>query len=431
MQYNMRLTLIALSLTSAMTLCQAHKNSVVIVQTGHEGYQLQVDGEPYFANGVGGSQNLQLLKKLGGNTIRTWGVDQLESEINEKPLLDYAHENGLKVVAGLWVEHERHGFDYSDRSQIKDQRQKIRNAVKKYKDHPALLLWGLGNEMEDPTFKGENKIVLREVNELAKIVKKEDPHHPVMTVIAGLGTDKAVHIERNCPEIDILGINAYAGATRVATELAEQGWKKPFMLTEFGPLGHWEVQKTSWDAPIEPTSEEKAQTYLAAHQQAIMESKGQCLGTFAFYWGSKQECTATWFGMFLSSGEHLSAVDAMSYAWSGRYPNNRAPQLQTLSSPAALKKIKRGSAQFAHVEAVDPDGDELSYEWIVVAESSDKKVGGDRERRPPSFPHLIESKTENAVTFNAPEKSGAYRLFVYVTDNQNNAATANIPFYVK
>ena len=102
-----------------------------------------------------------------------------------------------------------------------------------------------------------------------------------------------------------------------------------------------------------------------------MESKGQCLGTFAFYWGKQQECTATWFGMFLSSGEHLSAVDAMSYAWSGRYPNNRAPQLQTLSSPAALKK--RGSAQFAHVDAVDPDGDELSYEWIVVAESSDKK----------------------------------------------------------
>ena len=80
------------------------------------------------------------------------------------------HMKTAKVVAGLWVEHERHGFDYSDRSQIKDQRQKIRNAVKKYKDHPALLLWGLGNEMEDPTFNGENKIVLREVNELAKIV---------------------------------------------------------------------------------------------------------------------------------------------------------------------------------------------------------------------------------------------------------------------
>ena len=58
MQYNMRLTLIALSLTSTMTFCQAHKNSVVIVQTGHEGYQLQVDGESYFANGVGGSKKI-------------------------------------------------------------------------------------------------------------------------------------------------------------------------------------------------------------------------------------------------------------------------------------------------------------------------------------------------------------------------------------
>ena len=44
--------------------------------------------------------------------------------------------------------------------------------------------------MEDPTFNG-HKIVLREVNELAKIVK-EGLKLTVMTVIAGLGTDKAI-----------------------------------------------------------------------------------------------------------------------------------------------------------------------------------------------------------------------------------------------
>jgi hypothetical protein len=426
----MRITLLALSLSSILTLCQAETNSVVIIQTGLESYQLQVDGMPYFANGVGGSEKLELLKKLGGNTIRTWGVDQLESTVKGKPLLDYAHEVGLKVVAGLWVEHERHGFDYTDRRQIKDQRKKIRNAVKKYKNHPALLVWGLGNEMEDPTLNRENRLVLKEVNELAKIVKREDPHHPVMTVIAGLGKNKAIHVQKNCPEIDILGINSYAGATQVASDLAAQGWKKPFMLTEFGPFGHWEVQKTSWDAPIEPTSEEKARSYLEAHQRVVSEGEGKCLGTFAFYWGEKQECTATWFGMFLSTGEFLGTIDAMTYAWSGSYPNNRSPQLQSLKSPAALEIITPGSPQTAQVEAADPDGDKLNYRWIVVAESNDKKHGGDLERRPPSFPELIQSTNANEVAFNAPEKSGAYRLFVYVTDNQNNAATANFPFYV-
>ncbi|MGC6505733.1 MAG: glycoside hydrolase family 2 TIM barrel-domain containing protein [Coraliomargaritaceae bacterium] len=413
-----------------MTACQAKTDSVVIVQEGLKNFRLEVEGKSYFANGVGGSENLELLKKLGGNTIRTWGIDQLDSKIDGMPLLDYAHKLGLKVVAGIWVEHERHGFDYTDRAQVKEQRKNIRAAVEKYKKHPAILLWGLGNEMEGPANKEENKLVLREVNELAKIVKKEDPDHPVMTVIAGLGSSKAAQIEKYCPEIDLLGINAYAGAKTVAAELAAQGWKKPFMLTEFGPFGHWEVRKTSWGAPIEPNSQEKADSYLAAHERAVEEGKGQCLGTFAFYWGEKQECTATWFGMFLSTGERLGTVDAMSYAWSGNFPKNRSPQLHSLESTAALERIAPQSKQTARVVADDPDGDKLRYEWVVVAESTDQKIGGDRESRPPSFPELIQSQNENKVSFTAPTKSGAYRLFVYVTDNNKNAATANFPFYV-
>ncbi len=53
------------------------------------GYQLNRNGQPYYVNGLGGEVNLDLVVKIGGNSIRTWGIDcsvrcngSLFSEIN-------------------------------------------------------------------------------------------------------------------------------------------------------------------------------------------------------------------------------------------------------------------------------------------------------------------------------------------------------------
>ena len=40
------------------------------------------------------------------------------------------------------------------------------------------------------------------------------------------------------------------------------GFTRPYIVTEFGPFGFWEVGSTAWKAPIEPSSTEKAQVYL-------------------------------------------------------------------------------------------------------------------------------------------------------------------------
>ncbi len=47
------------------------------------------------------------------------------------------------------------------------------------------------------------------------------------------------------------------------------------MLTEFGPVGHWEVRKTSWGAPIEPTSRDKASSYYSTNNIVIEEGRAR------------------------------------------------------------------------------------------------------------------------------------------------------------
>lgn len=404
---------------------------VALVETGDHHFELRVDGESFFVKGVGGSSRLPDLVEMGGNTIRTWGVRDLAKTFDGEPLLDHAHDLGLKVVVGIWVEHERHGFNYGDRKQLEEQRERIRGMVRAYKDHPALLIWGLGNEMEGPVSAGTDPRIWKELNVLAKIVKEEDPDHPVMTVIAGIGGRKVAGILEHYPELDILGVNAYASAPGVASGLREQGWDGPFMLTEFGPQGHWEVPSAPWGAPIEPTSHEKAANYYATHRQVVEDGGGRCLGTFAFLWGSKQEMTATWYGMFLEGGQRLGAADAMSYVWTGEFPPNRVPKLIAFESKARLARVEPGSIQHASVTVDDPEDDPVTYRWVVTAETTDSGVGGEAEAVPPSFPDLIEDNGKPGISFRAPPERGPYRLFVYAEDPHGGAATANFPFFVE
>ena len=66
-----------------------------------------------------------------------------------------------------------------------------------------------------------------------------------------------------------------------------------------------------------------------------------------------------------------------------------------------------------------------------MEESTDKKAGGDFEAKMESLDYNVLGQACDYIKIKAPSKSGAYRFYVYVSDNFNNVATANIPFYVK
>ena len=381
------------------------------------------DGAPYFIKGGGGSEHLPALKRAGGNSVRTWGADNLG------PMLDLAQQQGVSVTVGIWLGHPRHGFRYDNAPAVQSQFESTRAVIRRFKDHPAVLMWGLGNEMEGD---GKDPNIWRAINELAKMAHTEDPNHPIMTVIAELGSEsnKVAMFRKHCPDVDILGVNSYGGAGSVGERLARAKFDRPFVLTEFGPRGFWEGPQTEWKAAIEPFPAAKAETYRVTYAQGVSGNPGRCLGSYAFLWGHKQEVTPTWFSLFLPTGEKTEAVDVLSEAWAGKPPANRCPKLTEARFADKEAKFPPGSEHKATVAVVDPDGNPLAIRWEVRQESSSHHEGGDREAEPAAIADSIKLAEGTGVVIRAPEVAGPYRLFVFAYDGRGGAAAANVPFLV-
>ena len=83
------------------------------------------------------------------------------------------------------------------------------------------------------------------------------------------------------------------------------------------------------------------------------------------------------------------------------------------------------------VEADDPERDPLTYEWQVVAESTDRKSGGDKETPPPVIAGCFTGPGGPTVTVRTPGQPGAYRLFITVRDGHGGGCSENVPFFVQ
>ncbi|MDF2176886.1 glycoside hydrolase family 2 TIM barrel-domain containing protein [Aliiglaciecola sp. CAU 1673] len=385
------------------------------------------NGEPYFIKGAGGSRYLQKLAQSGANSVRTWSTDDAQR------ILDEAHQYGLTVMLGLRMGKERHGFDYSDKEAVAAQKAQIREQVLKYKDHPALLVWGIGNEL-DLFYTNTN--VWYAVEEIAAMIKTLDPHHLVTTVTAGINKEKAALITERVPSIDYLSINIYGGLENLPADLLEIGYQGPYVVTEWGPTGHWEIAKTDWGAPIEQSSTEKAAIYRKRYEQGILAAPKRALGSYAFLWGQKQETTPTWYGVFTEAGKPTEVVDTLSYLWRGQWPTQRAPSISayTLGGKSATQSLRVKPGQLVSVELSYTTGDkeEVAIQWEILPESTDIKAGGDPERRPKARDiEFVSGHQPGHMQFKVPVQPGPYRLFVYVENAAGKVANANFPFFVE
>lgn len=397
----------------------------VVIKEKDGAYFLYRGGEADLIKGAVGWDFLDRLAAYGGNSIRC-----------SPRFLDQADSLGLTVLANLPVKAQRDGFDYNDAEAVRAQFKRIRGIVEANKDHPALLMWAIGNELDHiPGDLEYNLKVWDAVNDIALMIKEIDPFHPVMTVVGCGRFQKIRDIKARCPDLDLLGINAYGLMPEIPSMLSEQGWVRPYAVTEWGVSGWWEVPRTKWDVVIEETSTEKAALYRKKYEEVVL-SDPRCIGSYVFLWTSdRQERTHTWFNMFCQ-GQETEAVEIMQYMWTDRWPDNLAPRIKslTINGMVALENISMtpGSVNKALVLASDPEQDALAYEWELLPEPTEfGAYAGQGEVKPEAVEDFMLEAEGGMVRFRAPEEGGkSYRLFVYIYDGKGKIAVANIPFFV-
>jgi len=209
-----------------------------------QGTQIYVDGEAFCIKGVcwnpvpkGGSHpedlnfvdfaeiDSQLMSEAGINVVRTYEA------LTDKKVLDILYSKGIYVINTVYI--------YGGNS--------VETAVDNVnlvKDHPAILMWCLGNEWNyNGLYVNDSfDVCINKINEAAALIKAEDSVHPTATVYGGIPDENTIN---QIPDIDIWGLNVYGGLNFGSTfnAWAKQS-DKPMFMAEYG-ADAWDTSQES------------------------------------------------------------------------------------------------------------------------------------------------------------------------------------------
>lgn len=233
--------------------------------------------------------DFELMRQMGVNTVR------LYHHVQNKALLRDLHERfGIRSMVGDllgayalgsgadWDE----GTDYSNPVHLANMRQSVMHVIENNKDEDFVLMWVLGNENNYGRGTNADRKPLpyyKFANEMAKLIHDLDPlKRPV--VLCNGDLENLEMITAECPDVDVLGLNAYRGASMGESfwRGLQRVWKKPVVITEFG-CPALNVYTTREEA-------ENEQAYnLLGNWSDILDhtagtSTGNCFGGFVFEW---------------------------------------------------------------------------------------------------------------------------------------------------
>ena len=432
MRIEMKFCLIAF-MFAGLHLWGSSGNSVVLKRSGDK-WQLLLNRKKYAIKGVGvgyqygkkGEDYLKMASSLGANTVRTWGVDQ-----GTKAYLDAADKLNLKVCAGIWLNPIAPSGRCSyitDRKYRRKVRKEALQYVRRFKDHPAVLFWNLGNEVFHFTKHSEKERVAfaRFLNKLAGEIKKIDPYHPIVYTSSALAGHR--YIVQYVPNIDIFGINLYGGvanAIYLAENLNVNGKKlnRPVLVTELGPNGPWDSRKDSITGlPIEASDQTKAMLLRSRVKFIIKQSSA--LGVFAFHLGETTQESMTWWNINYKKW-HLQSFRSLQSLYKKQKPVVRTPVISSMD--VDRRSVTPGSWISVRVTAYSSkryprllytyfcSSARLKVMLYYVNQKINARIKGSGAR----------------VRVQVPQKPGLYRLYVLVTNGSKNAAVANVPIQVE
>jgi len=401
----------------------------VYIQRVNDKWQIIRNNAPYFikggCSGAGTEAEFKSLHEYGGNSIRNYDINASTMSV-----LNNASKNDITVMQGIWLLPEE-WFDYSNPTTTNKKLEELRTKVNMYKNHPALLAWGISNEVL-----GQNSsaAMYKFINDVSVMIHKEDSNHLTSIVTAGITTDFANKIAKEIPDIDFIGVNYYAAIHLIAPQILASKFNKPYVVTEWGINGEWEVAKTEWGCPIEPSSRQKSDSFRDRYSY-IRDNDANCIGSYAFTWGGIMDWSPTWWGL-LYDGKVTEQVDQLTKAWTGSYPANRAPSIVGSklndNSSKTDRLISYTTSSTYSQQVTDIEGDALTIEYILQPYEKKDGLINDGLHTMAYYPNIIynETLTSCKLKFTEKESGTAFRLYIILKDSKGRVSIEVFPFKV-
>ncbi|MFD4959559.1 discoidin domain-containing protein [Microbacterium sp. NPDC058389] len=405
-----------------------------VAVTGTEGdWKLRVDGQPYTVRGFtwgppmgDAAQYMDAFTATGANTTRTWGTDA-----GTVTLLDAAAAKGVRVINGFWLvpgggPGSGGCIDYTTDANYKSTtKADILKWVGVYKTHPATLMWNVGNESllglqncySGAQLEAQRVAYAQYVNEVAVAIHAADPTHPVTSTDAWTGAWP--YYRDHAPALDLLSVNSYGDICGVKGAWEAGHYGKPYIITEGGPAGEWEVPDDANGVPDQPTDLENAQGYVDAWR-CIRAHAGVALGGTLFHFGLEGDLGATWFNIYPGGNRRL-AYYSIAEVWNGSaVQGNRPPRIADMTIAHATS-VEAGSTVTVDLPVTDPDGDALDIVTFVNSKYIDGNGG---------VTWVAHEQQGSRITFTAPARVGVWKSVIYVEDGHGNVGVETRSFRV-
>lgn len=376
--------------------------------------------------GICGNARLADAVACGANVIRTYAAPTVAE-------LDQYEALGLRVIVGHWMPHEgtnigKEGWpwkhSYAAAAETMDR--EFAAVVDRIGDHPAIVMWSLGNEVRlEPAY-------LRQADRLSRIVHERHPAMPTSLTMVNAPAASIALITEHATDIDVLGVNSYGhGAVGGAIATLQEQWRKPFYFSEFGPTGPWWGPQASWGPRFEAGASAKAAD-LGKAWERIAAAEG-CLGGCAFLWGCWPRERISYFSMLLTPDPwcptQLDAdcrftplADVLAIAWTGSCQRRPAPRLERLEIDGLTNQdvvVEAGATMRATAERGGHDLGPVRFRWWIARETAEgfRPVAGPCDTLEPS------------ATLVAPAEPGAaFILFCLALDDGTGACATTLPF---
>jgi len=191
--------------------------------------RLILDGKPSFPLGMYWSSieeaDLKLYADSKFNCLMPYGSPT-------KAQLDLAQQHGLKVIYSIKDLYAGSSWSPKFIKTEADEEPKVRETVRQFRDHPALLAWYLNDELPQQ--------YMRRLEAHQRWVEEEDPHHPTWVVLF-----QVREVGDYIRSFDVIGSDPYPIGRQPASMAAEWTIETSRQVESARPL--WQVpQAHNW-----------------------------------------------------------------------------------------------------------------------------------------------------------------------------------------